>query len=185
MPLDGLRERLRREDGDAASVGEKVPLQFGIDYDLQLEGSVPVQVLLDDHLAAVQRLGTDIRCLLGAGPEHYLLSFHCPVLGHPDHIAEPFLGIEVTHGNVSASLRGLLNGDDAVEGEVDHLALSRPSPKDEPPVAELLEDISGKDEGTCLRISETPVVEQDRALPGYGFIQGHQVVQSHQGVVLL
>lgn len=33
MSLDGLRERLRREDGDAASVGEKVPLQFGIDYD--------------------------------------------------------------------------------------------------------------------------------------------------------
>ena len=51
------------------------------------------------------------------------LRFHRPVLGHPDHIAEPFLGIEVTHGDVSASLRSFLNGDDAIEGEVDHLAL--------------------------------------------------------------
>ena len=185
MPLDGLREGLRREDCDATSVGEKVPLQSGIDYDLQLEGSVPVQVLLDDHLAAVQRLGTDIRCLLGAGPEHNLLRLHSPVLGHPDHIAEPFLGIEVTHGNVSASLRGLLNGDDAVEGEVDHLALPRPPPEDEPPVAELLEDISGKDEGAGLRIAEAPVAEQYGTLTGDGVVQGHQVVQSNKGVVLL
>ena len=102
-PLEGLRERLRREDCDAAPVGEKVPLQLGIDYDLQLESGVPVQVLLDDHLAAVQRLGTDIRCLLGAGPEHNLLRLHSPVLGHPDHIAEPFLGIEVDTVPKSAS----------------------------------------------------------------------------------
>ena len=150
-----------------------------------MEGGVPFHILLDDHLASVQRLGPDVWSLLRAGPEHDLLRHHGPVLGHPDHVTEPFLRIEVAHGDVLASLRCLLYGDDAVQGKVYHLRLSLPAPENEPAVAELLEDISGKDEGTCLRISETPVAEQDRALPGYGFIQGHQVVQSHQGVVLL
>ena len=185
MPADGLREGLRREDCDATPVGEKVSLQLGIDYDFQLEGGVPFHVLLDDHLTSVQRLGPDVWSLLRAGPEHDLLRLHCPVLGHPYHVTEPFLRIEVAHGDILASLRCLLHGDDAVQGKVYHLRLSLPAPEDEPAVAELLEGISGKDEGACLRIPETPVAEQERSLPGYGFIQGQQVVQPHQRVVLL
>ena len=78
-----------------------------------MEGGVPFHILLDDHLASVQRLGPDVWSLLRAGPEHDLLRLHCPVLGHPDHVTEPFLRIEVAHGDVLAShiVEGLGNPD--------------------------------------------------------------------------
>ena len=108
--------------------------------------------------------GHDVFALLGTGPELDAPGCILDILTHTDHIVEKMLRVEI--GILTEWDIDRLHTDNAVEGEIEEHKVARLRTKQEPAVAELLQQVWTEDELCGTPCRERLIHDAQRLLVG-------------------
>ena len=132
-----------RKHLDARTVTHEDRKEFEVDDYLYPEHTAPVIVVSDKALRGVQGFGDDVLALFGCSPEGDVMRFVADVFAYTDYIVKEMLGVEIRI--VAERLVTGLYTDNAVEGKIIEHEVFLLAAKQEPSVAELLQQIRAKD----------------------------------------